>query len=107
MPEKKSTGRKATAPDAHVAPPAATAVPATGEAKPGDPVAPAASGEPDAKPPAAKSAAVRMMTRSIAVKKPAAVRGEAQRVVDAAKPSQKPGAGGGRRGPRRGASKGR
>jgi hypothetical protein len=54
-----------------------------------------------------KSAAVRMMTRSVAGKTPAAGKGKAQRAADAAKPSQKPAAGAGRQGPRRGASKGR
>jgi hypothetical protein len=48
-----------------------------------------------------------MMTRSLVVKKPTGTRGETQRVADSARPSQKPSAGGGRRGPRRGASKGR
>jgi hypothetical protein len=54
-----------------------------------------------------KTAAVRMMTRSVAGKAPAAGKGKAQRAADAAKPSQKPAAGAGRKGPRRGASKGR
>ena len=54
-----------------------------------------------------KTAAVRMMTRSVMGKKPAAGKGKAQRAADAAKPSQKPSAGAGRKGPRRGASKGR
>ena|SRR5947207_12638708 len=106
MPEKKSASRKGTAPDAHVVPPAGPTVPPAGEAKPAEPVGPAAA-EPDVKPAGPKSAAARMLTRSISAKKPSAVRGESQRVADAAKPSQKPQAGGGRRGPRRGASKGR
>jgi len=54
-----------------------------------------------------KSAAVRMLTRSVAGKAPAAGKGKSQRAADAAKPSQKPAAGAGRKGPRRGASKGR
>jgi hypothetical protein len=55
-----------------------------------------------------KAAAVRMMTRSVA--EPKASRGskaKAQRSTDAAKPSQKPAAGGSSRKVRRGASKGR
>lgn len=68
--------------------------------------------EPAAKVPAptpvgTKSAAVRLLTRSVAGKKTVVPKGQSQRVADTAKPSQKPQAGGGRRGPRRGASKGR
>jgi len=122
MPEKKSTVRKVTAavPDATAAAvkateeqpvqPASKVVGQTAEPKQGEgkEVAPeAAAAAPAVTPAGGKSAAVRMMTRSIAGKKPAAARGESQRVADAAKPSQKPAAGGGRRGPRRGASKGR
>jgi hypothetical protein len=53
------------------------------------------------------SAAVRMLTKPVAGKPLATARGGTQRVADAAKPTQKPQSGGGRRGPRRGASKGR
>jgi hypothetical protein len=122
MPEKKSSVRKNTAdvPDATAAAakaddkpvvqPASKSPGQAGAPKQGEGQEPAP--EPAATPPAVtpaagKSAAVRMMTRSVAGKKPAAARGESQRVADAAKPSQKPVAGGGRRGPRRGASKGR
>jgi len=60
------------------------------------------------KKPAKHSAAARMMTRSVPGKGPAAAKGKAQRAADTARPSQKPAAaGGGRKGPRRGASKGR
>ena len=62
---------------------------------------------PVATPVGTKSAAVRLLTRPVAGKKMVAAKGQSQRVADAAKPSQKPQAGGGRRGPRRGASKGR
>ena len=103
MPEKKSTGRKGAAPETPVVPPASPAA----EAKPTETPAPAPAAEPDAKPVGTQSAAARMLTRSIAVKKPSAARGDTQRVADTTKPSQKPVAGGGRRGPRRGASKGR
>ena len=54
-----------------------------------------------------KSAAARMMTRAVAAPKPAAGKGKAERAASVAKPSQKPTAGAGRKGPRRGASKGR
>lgn len=54
-----------------------------------------------------KSVAVRMMTRSVAGKTPTPAKGKARRATDAAKPSQKPIAGSGSKGPRRGASKGR
>jgi hypothetical protein len=108
MPEKKSTVRKAT--EEQPVQPASKVVGQTAEPKQGEgkEVAPeAAAAAPAVTPTGGKSAAVRMMTRSIAGKKPAAARGESQRVADAAKPSQKPAAGGARRGPRRGASKGR
>ena len=98
MPEKKSTTQpvKAAVHDAataedHVVPP---------EGK-----APAA--EP-AKKPAGSSAAARMMTRSIAVKKTTGTaKGDAQRTADAVRPSQIPGAAVAGRPGRRGASKGR
>jgi hypothetical protein len=48
-----------------------------------------------------------MLTRSVSGKKPESGKGKSQRAADAAKPSQKPAAGAGRKGPRRGASKGR
>jgi len=116
MPEKKRVAQKATAaapaakPTAetltgeHAAGPTAQAGGLPRESTPGDgtPPEPAAA----TKPARTKSAAVRMLTRPVAGKKPAAARGETQRVADAAKPSQMP-QGGGRRGPRRGASKGR
>jgi hypothetical protein len=131
MPEKKGSVRKATAAvrdlaaavvkaaEEHVQP-VGKALGLTGEATPREgaeaghepaatdaaATAPAAT-DPAVKPTGTKSAAVRMMTRPVGGKKPAAARGEAQRVADAAKPSQKPAARGGRRGPRRGASKGR
>jgi hypothetical protein len=54
-----------------------------------------------------KTAAVRMMTRSVAGKAPASGKGKSQRAAEATKPSQKPAAGAGRKAPRRGASKGR
>lgn len=54
-----------------------------------------------------QSAAVRMMTKSIAIAKPTSAKGKARQIVDAGKPSQKPGAGGATRPRRRGASKGR
>jgi hypothetical protein len=121
MPEKKSRVRKVTAavPDASAAAvkPAdeqvvqsvtkslgLTGEPTQGEGKEVGPEATAA--EPEGTPTGRKSAS-RMLTRSIVGKKPAAARGESQRVADAAKPSQKPTTGGGRQGPRRGASKGR
>jgi hypothetical protein len=67
-----------------------------------------AAAEPAQKPPAAKrAAAVRMMTQSVAGKKPTGAKGKAQRATESAKRSQKPVAGSGRKGPRRGASKGR
>jgi hypothetical protein len=137
MPEKKGSVRKATAAvrdvaaavvraaDEHIVQPVGKALGLTGQATPQEgkeaghePPAtdaaatnaaatdPAAT-DPAVKPAGTKSAAVRMMTRPVGGKKPAAARGEAQRVADAAKPSQKPAARGGRRGPRRGASKGR
>jgi hypothetical protein len=59
------------------------------------------------KPTAKKSAAARMMTRSVAAPKTAAGKGKAKRAASVAKPSQKPSAGAGRKGPGRGASKGR
>src|SRR5688572_24953733 len=108
MPEKKSTGRKA--PAASEPPPAPPAPLPAAAVKPpaATPVAPAAAGPaPDAKPAATKSAAVRILTKSLVVKKSAAARGDAQRVADTAKPSQLPSADTGRRGPRRGAAKGR
>jgi hypothetical protein len=119
MPEKKGTGRKGAvaAPDAatEVVPaaaepvgrPAGAAPGPTGAGTPGEGEAAGAVPDPAGKPAVKKSAAVRMLTRSVAGKKPAIARGEAQRVADAARPTQKPQAGGGRRGPRRGASKGR
>ena len=108
MPEKKSTGRKGAAPESSVVPPASMAHPPAAEAKPAEALRPlAATPEPDAKPVATTSAAARILTKSLVVKKAAAARGDTQRVADATKPSQKPVAGGGRRGPRRGASKGR
>jgi hypothetical protein len=60
-----------------------------------------------AEPAKTKSAAVRMMTKSIAVKKSSTAKSKSQRVADAAKPSQKPAPGGSGRARRRGASKGR
>jgi hypothetical protein len=60
-----------------------------------------------AEPAKTKSAAVRMMTKSIAVAKPSAARVKARQIEDAAKPSQKPAGGGSGRPRRRGASKGR
>ena len=122
MPEKKRTVRKVTATardataaavktdDEQLVQPASKTLGLAGDPKQveGKEVGPeSAAAEPAAIPAGKRSAAVRMMTRSIAGKKPAAARGESQRVVDAAKPSQKPDAGGARRGPRRGASKGR
>jgi hypothetical protein len=56
---------------------------------------------------APKGAAVRMMTKAVAGKRPAAGKEKTHRTADAVKPSQKPIAGSGRKGPRRGASKGR
>jgi hypothetical protein len=116
MPEKKTAARKAAAAaetspaagpltDDHAARPEAPerGTPGGPTSEEGPPAGPGAT----PRPAGTKSAAVRMMTRSVAGKKPAAARGEAQRVADAAKPSQMPQAGGGRRGPRRGASKGR
>ena len=79
----------------------------TGEPAGDQPGSGATAAEPAAKSAGTKSAAVRMLTRPVAGKKPAAARGEAQRVADSAKPSQMPQTGRGRRGPRRGASKGR
>ena len=60
-----------------------------------------------AAPTAPTGAAVRMMTKGIAGKGPAASKEKARRTADAVRPSQKPIAGSGRKGPRRGASKGR
>jgi|SRR4051812_38938318 len=109
MPEKKSTPRTGVASPQDPAVRAADAGGPTGKATPGEgaDTTTAAAAEPAPRPPDKKSAAVRMLTRSMAGTKPTAARGETQRVADAAKPSQKPQAGGGRRGPRRGASKGR
>jgi hypothetical protein len=105
MAEKKGTTRNAAAaPRDPAAPPADETV---GRPAEGTDARTEAAAQPGGTPPARKSAAVRMLTRSVAGPKPAAVRGEAQRVADSAKPSQKPQADGGRRGPRRGASKGR
>jgi hypothetical protein len=121
MPEKKSTVRKVTAavPDAtaaavkpadeQVVQSASQSLGLTGEPKQGEgkQVVPEAVAAEPAGTPTGRKSASQMLTRSIAGKKPAAARGESQRVADAAKPSQKPATGGGRRGPRRGASKGR
>lgn len=61
-----------------------------------------------ASPVAKNAAAVRMMTRSVAEPKSSrGTKAKAQRSADAAKPSQKPNAGGSSRKVRRGASKGR
>jgi hypothetical protein len=58
-------------------------------------------------PVARNTAAVRMMTSSVSLKKPATGRGKARHTTEVAKLSQKPIAGSGSKGPRRGASKGR
>jgi hypothetical protein len=110
MPQKKSTARKEATPEDPAADePAGRAGGPTPEVGPGEGTGTLteAPAEPAVTPAGKKLAAVRMLTRSVAGKKPAADRGKAQRVADSAKPSQKPQAGGGRRGPRRGASKGR
>jgi hypothetical protein len=60
----------------------------------------------DQSPVVKNSAAVRMMTRSLSTKKLVAGKGEARQSTELAKPSQKPIAGSGSKGPRRGASKG-
>jgi hypothetical protein len=104
MAEKKSAIRNAAAAPGDPAGLAADE-PAGGPA--GTDARPEAAAASAVTPPGKKLAAARMLTRSVGGPKPAAVRGAAQRVVDSAKPSQKPQPGGGRRGPRRGASKGR
>jgi hypothetical protein len=108
MPEKKSTVRPVTdavkdaassaahAAQGHVTPPVGQALGLTGGEK-----------KDDTKGGGKNSAAVRMLTRSVSGKQPASGKGRPQRAADAAKPSQKPAAGAGRKGPRRGASKGR
>jgi hypothetical protein len=113
MPEKKSTVRKGTAAvkaaDEMIVQPANKSLGLAGQPthEEGKVVVPEAAAAEPAGTPTGRKSATRMLTRSIAGKKPAAARGESQRVADAAKPSQKPATGGGRRGPRRGASKGR
>jgi hypothetical protein len=115
MPGRKSpagqgpaAGRDAGGPPARPAGGHAAEAPVPAAAPGGEAGAgPAAAAGPAERPAGRKSAAVRMMTRPVAVGKPPAARGESQRVADAAKPSQKPQPGRGRRGPRRGASKGR
>jgi hypothetical protein len=94
MPEKKSTVRReADAVQEHVIQPVGEALGvAEGEAS---------------RSATQTSAAARMMTRSLAGPKPAAVKGKTKRAASAAKPPQWPAAGAGRKGPRRGASKGR
>jgi hypothetical protein len=108
MPEKKSTVRQVTdwAEDAapsvahaaqeHVTPPVSQAEGLTAGEK-----------KDDKKGGSKNSAAVRILTRSVSGKQPASGKGKPQRAADAAKPSQTPAAGAGRKGPRRGASKGR
>ncbi|HEY2841579.1 MAG TPA: hypothetical protein VGJ26_20635 [Pirellulales bacterium] len=54
-----------------------------------------------------KSAAARMMTKSIAIKQSRTGKSKTQRVTDVAKPSQKPSGGAARKARRKGASKGR
>jgi hypothetical protein len=108
MPEKKSTVRQVT----DAVKDAASSVAHAAQGHVVEPVGQAlglADGEKkDDKPGGGKnSAAVRMLTRSVSGKKPASGKGKPQRAADAAKPSQKPAAGAGRKGPRRGASKGR
>ena len=108
MPEKKSGVRKVTA----AVKDAASSVAHAAQVHVIQPVGQAlglASGEKkdDKKGGGKKSAVVRMLTRSVSGKKPAAGKGKAQRAADAARPSQKPAAGAGRKGRRRGASKGR
>jgi hypothetical protein len=67
----------------------------------------AAAKSPAAGPAAKKSAAARMVGRLGARKKQIAAKGKARRAAKAARPSRKPGAGSGSKGPRRGATKGR
>jgi hypothetical protein len=108
MPEKKSTVRQVTdgvkdaassvahAANEHITQPVGQAPGLTGGEK-----------KDDKKGGSKNSAAVRMLTRSVSGKQPASGKGKPQRAADTAKPSQKPAAGAGRKGPRRGASKGR
>ena len=116
MPEKRSAVQKSAAaapaenpaagpPTDELAAPPRTQVDGSHAGSPPEEEIPAGLGT-AAKTTGTKSAAVRMLTRSVAGKKPAVEKGEAQRVADTAKPTQMP-KGGGRRGPRRGASKGR
>lgn len=109
MPEKNSTTPRRAADDESAVKSTGTAPRATAEAGPAKQEArpEATAAAPVATPVGTKSAAVRLLTRPVAGKKMVAAKGQSQRVADAAKPSQKPQAGGGRRGPRRGASKGR
>ena len=104
MPEKKRTVTSGTAEQKSPPQAADTAHGTPAEAGKEEP---ATGTKPAAMPAGHKSAAARMLTRQVAGKPPAGSRGVSQRVADAATPSQKPQAGGGRRGPRRGASKGR
>src|SRR5262249_1633090 len=108
MPEKKSTVRRvadavqdgsssvAHAAQAHVIQPVGHALGLAGGEK-----------KDDKKGGSKNSAAARMLSRSVSGKKPTSEKGKSQRAADAAKPSQKPATGAGRKGPRRGASKGR
>jgi hypothetical protein len=57
--------------------------------------------------PAGRKAAARMMTRSVVAPKSGPKKATAKRAASATKPTQKPAAGAERKGPRRGASKGR
>jgi hypothetical protein len=63
--------------------------------------------QPAMEPALKNSAAARMMIRSVPGKTPTTGKVKARRAADAARPSQKPVFGGGSKGPRRGASKGR
>lgn len=108
MPEKKSTVRQVTDGVKGAASPVAHAAPEDVTHPVGPAVGPDGGEKKDDKKGGNKnSAAVRMLTRSVSGKQPASGKGKPQRAADAAKPSQKPAAGAGRKGPRRGASKGR
>lgn len=108
MAEKKSTARRVTDGVEDAAPAVARAAPERVTPPVGQAEGLTGGEKKDDKKGGGKNAsAVRMLTRSVAGKQPASGKGKPQRAADAAKPSQKPAAGAGRKGPRSGASKGR